>query len=126
MLNIKPKIKIMHSSAEDGQHPNARGFSTTEEISLSRFVHFEIPYQDDEDLSTKLKKLGVVGKFLLTELSTIPGIMEIYFSRYSITIWKGNAFEWEDIEDSIITALKRIFGPNAEQVKIVCVNGLRN
>ena len=119
MLNIKPKIKIEPARVEDGQHPNARKFCATKEISLSQLVSFKLPYQEDEDLSVKLELLGGVGILFLKKISAIPGIEEIYFSRYSVTIWKSSAFEWEDIEGSIITALKMIFGPEAEQVEIV-------
>lgn len=123
MVDIKPRIKIKHSREKDGQHPDARMFCITTEISHSSCQGFLKPFQADMELDNKLKEIGGIGCLLLEEVFAIAGIEAVYISPYTLTIWKNSAFDWDEIEPDITAALKRTFGPRAEEAEIIRVGG---
>ena len=118
MTNIKPKIKIGLSPTP---HPDKRVFHATSEVSLCVLKHFIKPLWDSPDSEEKLRNIGGIGRILIEELFTIIGISEVFIDPYSIQVVKGSAFDLEDIEPEVITALKRTFGPEAEKVEIVYI-----
>jgi len=114
MVTIKPRIKI---KIDETDLENRRNYAVTGEISLSILRRFQKPLQENDD--AHLESVGGVGKLLLEEVFSLPGIVDVFIHPYSLNVIKGEAFNWEDIEPGIITALKRTFGPEAEQVEVV-------
>ena len=118
MTNIKPRMKI-----ETRLDYDIKVFHVTSEISHSSIQSFYKPlpnYQSDD-----LKEVGGIGQLLVQELFTIIGINEIFIRPYDVMVIKGAAFNWEDIEPEVITALKRTFGPEGEKVEIVYYEEIR-
>jgi len=61
------------------------------------------------------EKLTSLGKKIAENLKQIPGIVKIFFKNEDITIIKGLAFEWEDIEPQVIYILETLSdNPDAE------------
>ena len=40
-------------------------------------------------------------------LLKLPGVEYSPSGRYNITVWKGNAFTWEEIEPAIVAVLEK-------------------
>lgn len=120
MVTIKPRIKI---EINKGNPENRRDYATTSEISLYNLHRFRKPLQGNDP--DHLESVGGVGKLLLEEVFSLAGVDDVFICPYALDVIKGSAFDWEDIEPGIITALKRTFGPEAEQVEVVHVGEVR-
>ncbi len=78
--------------------------------------------QIPKDESDFLKRLSVA-------LLAIPGVIELSFDQYEISVEKSDAFEWEDINFEVIAVIKRIFAKGAEMQelpRIICTEADRH
>ena len=78
-------------------------FHVNLEISESNFELFKRPLRDKS--GKYLCKVGSLGAGIVGALFKISGIDTVTIEPYNITIHKGPAFEWEDIEPPILKIL---------------------
>lgn len=53
-------------------------------------------------------------KYLSGALLAIPGVTELSFSKYEISVQKSEVFDWEDVEPNVIHVIKSIVAKGAE------------
>lgn len=98
MLRQKLLIRI-----ETVGNPNMRNYHTKTQISEAFVVAFDFPLE--EDISTKLKKLGPKGSKILSSLSKISGIEKVWIKRHLISVVKQKDLDWKEIEPKILEAM---------------------
>lgn len=115
MVDIKPKIRVEIDlvRSRDGKR-----YHVASEISLSPLERLLKPFH----YCSELEKVGGIGKLLLEEVFALPGIAEIFIMPYQLHVVKSPAFDWDEIEPGIITALKRTFGPEADRVEVEVIS----
>ncbi len=104
-------------------------FQVTKKVSSNLLIlinSYKIPEvfkgQIPKDESDFLKRLSVA-------LLAIPGVIELSFDRYEISVEKSDAFEWEDINFEVIAVIKRIVAKGAEMrelPRIICTEADRH
>jgi len=94
-----------------------RRYHVNTTISESRIQHFYAPLRASSE--EYLDELGPIGDSLVREVFSIHGVNEVFISPYEISVIIGKVFEWEDIEPSVIEALKRTFGKDVAKEVIV-------
>lgn len=93
------------------RHPNAeiRSYLTRDTVSNPLVESFRAPYGPDKIKS--LPSLGAIGKQIVQELMSLPGITEIRVKPKEIRIIKKSEAAWESLEGPILriltSALKR-------------------
>lgn len=97
--------------------PHRREYGVTVEISQQPIHSFMRPL-GRESSERYLKDVGEVGTVLLRELFAIPGVSKVFITPYELTIDKGLAFNWDEIEPSIIEVLKRVFGETGQEIAV--------
>lgn len=107
----KPKIVVVHVL-----NPQVRQFETAFPVSRAHINHFPFPLQEGPGWGTEreLTAIGPIAETLLRNLNEIAGIKEVFTNLYSITVTKGRAFDWEDIEPPVLEALVKVYNANHE------------
>lgn len=103
MKTIEPRIKVQICP-----HPDVRSYHLTTEISKHSLRIFQRPLSSNKDLKD-LEEVGELGTLLLREVFAIPGVSRVFIAPYELTVTKGSAFEWSEIEPDILEALKKRF-----------------
>ena len=104
-----PRIRIRHQSRD------RREYSISTEVSeLPTHRNFWVPLRESSE--KYLDGLGKVGGSLMRDLLTISGVAMVSISPYEVMLDKGAAFNWEDIEPSVVSALKQAFGEVEHEV----------
>ena len=100
---------------------DVRQFHTTVELSKFRYESFERPLRDSS--IGYLAKLGPAGEKLVRELFEIDGIVSVTVSIYMVEIGKDAAFEWDEVQSSVLETLKasvaEIAEVSLEEVEVV-------
>ena len=105
---------------EQCPNPHFQEFHCTALLSEARRQEFKRPLRDSSEKYLKL--LGEKGAGLIHTLFGIAGVAEVFISPYEITVVKGEAFDWKDIQPETLEALKAVFaahGMDAESVEVV-------
>jgi len=83
---------------------DVRCFHLNTEISKS-VIERIIRNQDKCSLSEAYKAIGPIGEKIIQEVMAINGIEHIFIQPFNITVTKGRAFEWKEIEEKILTEI---------------------
>lgn len=108
-----PRIKVEELSNRD----DVRRYHTTVVISQFHRKRFWHPLTSGSD--KHLENIGEAGATLVREALAIPGVVEVRINPYAFSVAKGMAFGWEEVEPSIIEALKKAFGETAEEIVVI-------
>ena len=112
------KVKAMDDAKiEIYIHPNReiRSFMTPLDIFTPRVDHFKNPL--DQASQETLKRLTILEARIVREIMAIPGVEEIYTKPKEIRLKKKPSSSWEDIQEKVITVLKRAL--RRKQIKVV-------
>ena len=113
------RLRIVRERTEN---PEMTEYSVNFEISQYHELDFFRPLRESSEMY--LVKAGEFGAKLLKELFAIPGVRAINLKPYSITVEKGKAFKWKDIDRAIEIQL-RIAAQFSSQVSIAWPPTLR-
>ncbi len=102
-------IKIQHCP-----NPHFLVFHTTLEISEDIHQHFMRPIR--ESSLTYLNKVGEIGTRIITQTLALDGVIEAHIQPYKLSVEKGEAFDWRDIEPGVVEILKKEFGEEAPEI----------
>lgn len=97
-----PRIRIQQ------QGRDCRCYYINTEVSeLPTPQNFWSPLRESSE--KYLEGVGKIGGSLVRELLTISGVVMVFITPYEVIVDKGAAFNWEDIEPSVVRALKKAF-----------------
>ncbi len=108
---MKPQIVIC-------SHPNPhlRAYHVNWKISQRPTVRFDRPLGESQE--ERLANLGEAGATVVREVLAAVGTTEVIISPSEIVVSKGPAFDWTEMEPTILASLKKTFGGNAEDVEV--------
>lgn len=98
----KPRIVI-----ELCPNIDVRVYNVSTQISRHTIADFNAPLPDYEELYLS-EEVGSPGMELVKEVLAVLGVEKVYIKPYNISVYKGKSFDWEDIEPSVITSLRKI------------------
>lgn len=102
-LNSRPKLIV-----KSFPNKQIREYSMDVEICESRREEFYRPLRDSSE--NPLNRLGKVGKTMVKNIMSIPGVTEVTIDPYSLRIEIAEAFSWSDVEPLIVEAIARETG----------------
>ena len=111
----KSKIVI-----EKPPNPQFRNYHTSAQICETVIAHFQRPL---DTRYLRKGKIGERGQELVKEVFSSKGVDQIYIKPYELSVEIGLAFDWEDIENDVISALKKFYG--VDQPEIIGQNPLK-
>jgi hypothetical protein len=94
--------KITIKKRVAGEKSNMTSFNLNFEVSDSRIEVFYRPLR--ESSREYLRKVGPIGSKIVQALFKIDGITEVFIKPYEVTIEKGEAFGWYEI-DPLVEAI---------------------
>lgn len=102
-LNSRPKLIV-------NSFPNqeVREYSLDVEICETRREMFYRPLRETSE--NPMNRLGKIGKALVKNIMSIPGVTEIDIDPYCLRIHIAEAFKWGDVEPLVIEAIARETG----------------
>jgi hypothetical protein len=83
---------------------------------VSKFYDVRVP-RGVELTRTLKRQLGDVGTTLVHRLYTIPGIKELRFGSYDLSLIKGLAYDTSALEISVLGILGEVFDVTASDVR---------
>jgi len=111
---------------EQPGNPLCKIFHSNMEISEGIEI-FDRPLRESSE--APLGRVGVLGTQLVREIIAMAGITSITVSPYSLNVFIGDAFDWDQCRvDAVVAVLKRVaFGaePDDESVKVAAYLPLR-
>lgn len=112
MKNLSPRlvVALVPNLYRRCYHVNVR-------ISTDFIEMFHMPLRESSE--KYIEKVGPVGSELIRKLDAIIGISEVTLQQYEVGISLGGAFDWSDVEDDILEAIKDCFGDRKDEVEIV-------
>ncbi len=113
MKTIEPRIKV-----QTVPNPEVRVYNLTTEISKHHIHNFWRPLREGSS-DKYLEEVGELGASLLHEVFALPGVNEVFIKPYELSVTKGDAFEWDEIEPDILEALKKCFGETEQEVRVI-------
>lgn len=106
-----PKIVV-----ESVPNPNFRNYHVNTEISQVPTLDFWRPLR--ESSKEYLERAGEVGSTLLRKVFDIPGVNHVIMEPYVLSVIKGEAFDWEEVEPPVLEAIKQAFGELEQEVVV--------
>src|SRR3989344_8432148 len=104
----KSKIVI-----EKFPNPQFRNYHTSAQICETVIAHFQRPL---DTRYLRKGKIGERGQELVKEVFSSKGVDQIYIKPYELSVEIGLAFDWEDIENDVISALKKFYGVDQPEI----------
>lgn len=77
----------------------------------SRQYHTKVGLTDRSCECSQARDAGAFCR-LIAEL---PGVANVFVSRYELTVFKGQAFTWDEVEPGIIEILEHLVDPTVEK-----------
>ena len=99
--------------------PEVRTYSVNTVVSKAHIETFYAPYRQSSQ--EYLDKLGRIGSSVARKLLDTPGVEAVTVQAYELQIKIGRAFNWSEIEPSILNIAKKAFGRSGS--KWVSVEG---
>lgn len=112
MKNLSPRlvVALVPNLYRRCYHVNVR-------ISTDFIEMFHMPLRESSE--KYIEKVGPVGSELIRKLDAIIGISEVTLQQYEVGISLGGAFDWSDVEDDILEAIKDCFGDRKNEVEVI-------
>lgn len=112
MKTIKPRIVV-----EQVPNRDIHVYHVTMEVSNTPLHEFRRPIERPSS-DKYLKEVGERGTKLVKSLLHLPGVDDVWISPYRLSVTKGNAFDWDDIEPEVLAILKKGFGRKVGDVQV--------
>ncbi len=119
-MDIKARIKIQIIP-----NPDFRIYHFTEKISEHSVHCFTFPINKKEQ-AKYLRDVGFFGVSLLQEVFQVKGVTEVFLRTYDISVGKGSAFEWEEVESRLLEIFKHCFVVDPKEVEVTYVEHYDN
>ena len=85
-----------------------------------KVFHFTVKVADGSyKVGDNANKISKNDADFLNSLSKIPGVAFVRIEPYEVTIKRGGAFKWKEIEPNILKILLERFGEDKNKVKII-------
>lgn len=99
-------------------HPN-RDMRTVHVDAVLFSGHFGPHYRYSE-----YDKLGQDDRDLVDAIVAVPGVREVFFSAYQLSITRGGVFSWDEVLEPVLKVLERHYGglEGLEEVPASCRN----
>ena len=84
--------------------PDAIQFSVTPRLAPSLYTTFEWPFEADQVVQDTIAEgpFGVLTVNLAEALLPLPGVVACTIGKYDVEVFKGAAFDWDDIMADIL------------------------
>jgi len=106
---IKPRVVV-----ETCPNPNSRIYHTGFQVSGGTIVSVHPPLRQGSYEWKELHDAGDVAFRLAAGVIEIGGVASLYVKPYELTVVKGPAFDWEDLEPQIIGKLLAAYNQTME------------
>lgn len=98
------------------------------EYYLNRTISsFTRGFYPDLDLKDEvwLKKLGGAASTAAREIVNLPGIKLLWIHHSKIGLERRPPARWKDLEPEVIESLKKVFGGEEKEVRVIYPNSLK-
>lgn len=113
-MKSEARIKVCYTEKD----LDARVYHLSVEISNYPFHSFQRPLREGslkDDVN--FAEIGEIGSSVIREIFAIPGVHEVFIKPYELSVKKGTAFEWQEIELDLIETLKKKF--EGKEVRVI-------
>ena len=100
----------------DPDNPDKRIYHVDEQFSR-RCRHFDLPIEPEE--WPIVNDAGEYVRSLAIMLGSHTGVERMTVQRHSVEVWKGGAYDWNDVEPLVLSAITAALGA-FEGVPVYC------